>query len=90
MQTNTVVRFEVPVSDLPENQRTEAERKAQEAFVLALLRQGNISAGRAAEILEIDRWRLGDLMAAHGISPFDETMSRAELESELASAISNA
>jgi predicted HTH domain antitoxin len=83
MEATTVVRFEVPVSDVPENQRAEAERKAQEAFVRSLLRQGNISAGRAAEILGLDRWQLGESMALHGLSPFDETRIRADLEREV-------
>jgi predicted HTH domain antitoxin len=84
MQAMTEVRFSVPVGELREEQRVEAEQKAREAFVLSLLRQGQISAGRAAEVLGIDRWRLGDLMSAYGISPFDETMTREELEREVA------
>src|SRR5712692_7492440 len=82
MQAMTEVRFSVPVGELREVQRVEAEQKAREAFVLSLLRQGQISAGRAAEVLGIDRWRLGDLMSAYGISPFDETMTREVLERE--------
>ena len=78
------VRFAVPIGDVPSKQRAEAEQKAREAFVLSLLRQGQLSAGRAAEVLGVDRWRLGDLMAAYGISPFDETMTREELEREAA------
>ena len=42
-----------------------------------------ISAGRAAELLGVDRWQLGELMSAHGVSPFDETMTREELEQEV-------
>jgi hypothetical protein len=84
MQAMTEVRFSVPVGELREEQRVEAEEKAREAFVLLLLRQGQISAGRAAEVLGIDRWRLGDLMSAYCISPFGETMTREELEREVA------
>jgi predicted HTH domain antitoxin len=86
MEASTVVRFEIPVSDVPDSQRAEAERKAREAYVLSLFRQGNISAGRAAEILGLDRWQLGELMAVHGLSPFDATLTREELERELADA----
>jgi predicted HTH domain antitoxin len=78
------VRFTVPLGDVPGQPRAEAEVKAREAFVLSLLRQGQISAGRAAEVLGIDRWGLGDLMSAYGISPFDETITREELEREVA------
>lgn len=78
------VRFAVPVNGVPDDHRHEAERKAQEAFILTLLRQGDVSAGRAAELLGVDRWQLGDLMSAYGISPFDESMTREELEGEVA------
>jgi predicted HTH domain antitoxin len=77
------IKFTLRINDIPEAHRAEAERKAQEAFVLALLRQGDISAGRTAELLGIDRWQLDELMSAHGISPFDETMTREELEREV-------
>ena len=43
---------------LPKRRKKQLE--AQEAFVLALLREGDISAGRAAELLGVDRWQLGD------------------------------
>jgi predicted HTH domain antitoxin len=82
-ETMSEVRFSVPLGDVPGAPRAEAEEKAREAYVLSLLRQGQISAGRAAEVLKVDRWQLGALMAAHGISPFDETMTREELEREL-------
>jgi predicted HTH domain antitoxin len=77
------VRFTVPLVDVPGPPRAEAEKKAREAFVLSLLRQGQISAGRAAEVLGVDRWRLSDLMSAYGISPFDDTMTRGDLEREV-------
>jgi predicted HTH domain antitoxin len=80
----TEIRFTLSIGDVPEEHRTEAEQRAREAFVLELLRQGDISAGRAAELLGIDRWQLGDLMSTHGISPFDDTMTREELEREVA------
>jgi hypothetical protein len=78
-----VLEFSIPMSTVPHEHRQEAERKAREAFVMSLLRQGDISAGRAAEDLGIDRWTLGDLMSAYDISPFDETMTREELNGSL-------
>lgn len=45
------IKFTLRINDVPEAHRAEAERKAQEAFVMALLRQGDISAGRAAELM---------------------------------------
>lgn len=78
-----VLEFSIPMSKVPDEHRQEAERKAREAFVMSLLRQGDISAGRAAEELGVDRWTLGDLMSAYDISPFDETMTREELNGSL-------
>jgi predicted HTH domain antitoxin len=49
------VKFMSAIPEIDEAQRLEAERKAREAFIMELLRQGNISAGRAAELLGIDR-----------------------------------
>ncbi len=52
-------------------------------IVIELLRQGDISAGRAAKLLGIDRWQLAEIMFAYGISPFDDTITREELEREV-------
>jgi predicted HTH domain antitoxin len=83
-ETATEFKFTIPIGEVPSAHRAEAERKAREAFILALLRQGDLSAGRAAELLGVDRWQLAELMSAHGISPFDETLTREELEREVA------
>ena len=78
------VKFTVAVPKVSEEHIAQAQRKAQEAFVMELLRQGDISAGRAAKLLDIDRWQLADLMFAYDISPFDDTITREELEHEVA------
>ncbi len=49
----------IAIPEIDEAQRLEAERKAREAFIMELLRQGNISPGRAAELLGSDRLSLG-------------------------------
>ena len=84
-QPEIEIKFTVPLAEIPEEHRIEAERKAREAFVMALLQKGDVSAGRAAELLSINRWQLANLMFNHGISPFDDTMTIKELESEVAS-----
>lgn len=84
--TEIQFKFTIPISESLLAHRITAERKAREAFVLELLRQGDISAGRAARLLSLDRWQLSELMFAHHISPFDETMTREELEREVADA----
>ncbi len=67
--------------------KVDAECKAREAFVLELLRQGNISAGRAARLLNISRWDLLELMHEAGISPFDGSFTAEALDAEVRSAL---
>jgi hypothetical protein len=81
----TEVKFTVSLPALPEGHRLEAEQKAREAFIMVLLRHGDISAGHAAEQLGIDRWQLAKLMEAAGISPFPQ-QTREELLAEVAQA----
>jgi len=52
---------------------------------MVLLRHGDISAGHAAEQLDIDCWQLSKLMEAAGISPFPR-QTREELLAEVAQA----
>ncbi len=77
------VRFRLPIGSVPVLHQEDAENKAKAAYVLELLRQGDISAGRAAELLDVDRWELSMLMSAFGISPFDETVTQEELKIEV-------
>lgn len=78
--------FTLPIDESFLQHKTDAERKAQEAFVLELLRHGDISAGRAAKLLDISRWDLSDLMSAAGISPFAELTDEA-LDAEVETAL---
>lgn len=81
----TEIKFIVSLPAMPEGHRLEAEQKAREAFIMVLLRHGDISAGHAAEQLDIDRWQLSKLMEAAGISPFPR-QTREELLAEVAQA----
>jgi len=47
--------------------------KAKEAAVMELLRKGKISQGKAAELLDINRHDLLELMAMHNIPVFEAT-----------------
>ena len=67
--------------------KVDAERKAREVFVLEFLRQGDISAGRAARLLNISRWDLLELMYEAGISPFDDSLTAEALDAEVKSAL---
>ena len=78
--------FILPIDESFLQHKTDAERKAKEAFVLELLRHGDISAGRAAKLLDISRWDLSDLMSAAGISPFAELTDEA-LDAEVETAL---
>ncbi|MDM3847110.1 MAG: UPF0175 family protein [Aphanizomenon gracile PMC649.10] len=49
---------------------------------MTLLRHGDISAGRAAELLEIEQWQLSDLMDIYQISPFP-SQTKEELQQEV-------
>ncbi|MFZ6016350.1 MAG: UPF0175 family protein [Nitrospirota bacterium] len=79
------VVLEFPV-ELPEEtlKDKEALQKGKEAMVFELLRKGEISQGKAAELLGIDRWTLFDLMAKYDIPVID--MTSEELEKELSQA----
>jgi predicted HTH domain antitoxin len=48
-----------------------------------LLRHAEISAGRAAEMLKINRGQLSNIMREYKISPFDETMTVEDLQEEV-------
>lgn len=78
--------FTLPIDESFLQHKIDAERKAKEAFVLELLRHGDISAGRAAKLLGITRWDLSDLMSEAGISPFAEVTAE-ELTTEVETAL---
>ena len=80
-------RFTLPLDEVLLQHKIDAEHKAKEAFVLELLRQGDISAGRAGRLLNISRWDLSDLMYEAGISPFDDSLTTEALDAEVESAL---
>ena len=86
-KTEVEVRFTLPLDEVLLQHKIDAECKAREAFVLELLRQGDISAGRAARLLNISRWDLSELMYEAGISPFDDSLTAETLDAEVKSAL---
>ena len=86
-KTEIEVRFTLPLDEVLLQHKVDAECKAREAFVLELLRQGDISAGRAARLLNISRWDLSELMYETGISPFDDSLTEETLNAEVKSAL---
>ena len=86
-KTELEVRFTLPLDEVLLQHKIDAECKAREAFVLELLRQGDISAGRAARLLNISRWDLSELMYEAGISPFDDSLTAETLDAEVKNAL---
>ena len=79
MPREVLLRFPV---ELPEELKDEEVlKKGREAIVMELLRKGEISQGKAAELLEIDRHALFDLMDKYDVPAID--MTEEELEEEL-------
>ena len=86
-QTTLKMQFHLPIENISKKHQTEATKKAKAAFVLELLRQGDISAGKAAELLNVSRWKLSELMANAGISAFDESQTAETLQAEVDNAL---
>jgi predicted HTH domain antitoxin len=59
-----------------------AAAKAKEALVLGLLREGRVSQGQAAQLLEATRWELLELMARYKIPSGPETATEMRQEIE--------
>ena len=86
-KTALEIRFILPLDEVLLEHKVDAVHKAREAFVLEFLRQGDISAGRAARLLNISRWDLSELMYEAGISPFDDSITAEALDAEVKSAL---
>lgn len=86
-QTTLKMQFHIPIKNISKKHQTAATKKAKAAFVLELLRQGDISAGKAAELLNVSRWKLSELMADAGISAFDESQTAETLQAEVDNAL---
>lgn len=75
------LELELPDEVLADLHDEEMVTKVKEAFVMELLREHRISQGKAAELLEIDRYYLFDLMAKYHVPVIDLTPE--ELQAEL-------
>lgn len=56
----------------------EAQQVARESFYIELYRLGVIGSGRASALLGLDRSTFLDLLSAHGISWWDDSMDVAQ------------
>ena len=67
------VTFELPDEVAPNLRDEELAVKAKEAFTMELLREHELSQGKAAELLGIDRHALFDLMTKYRVPVIDMT-----------------
>ncbi len=86
-KTTLKMQFHLPIENISKKHQMVATKKAKAAFVLELLRQGDISAGKAAELLNVSRWKLSKMMADAGISAFDESQTAETLQAEVDNAL---
>ncbi|MBD2166437.1 UPF0175 family protein [Calothrix membranacea FACHB-236] len=77
------VEFTIPIHSVKDTIREEAETKAKEAYVMTLLKHGEISSGKASQLLEISRLDVIDLMSKYEISLFDDSMTLEEFQQEI-------
>lgn len=73
--------LELPDEVFAQLEGRDIERRVTEALVMDLLREHQISQGKAAELLGLSRHELFDLMAKHHVPVID--LSTDELKSEL-------
>ncbi len=77
------VEFSLDVVNIPESVNLRATAKAREAYVMALLAEGEISSGKAARLLGISRMEMIDQMGKWNISLFDDSLGLDELRAEV-------
>jgi hypothetical protein len=74
------IAFTVPVVNIPDEVHLQAVAKAREAYIMELLKAGEISSGKAASILGLD---IIDCAAKEGISIFDDSQDLEGLQREI-------
>ncbi|MHB8621113.1 MAG: UPF0175 family protein [Chloroflexota bacterium] len=50
-----------------------AAARARESLVLDLIREGHVSQGKAAQMLEVSRWQMLELMGKHAVASGPES-----------------
>ncbi len=78
-----VVQMEFPTDFLSilNVSKRELERRLREMVVVELFREGRISSGKGAELLDLPLWDFLKLLASHKIDYFEQTPE--ELEAEI-------
>jgi predicted HTH domain antitoxin len=75
----TILQIEYPAELLAHKPKAELEHLAREALMVRLYDLGEISSGKAAEILGISRREFLDVLGRYNVSEFDQNM---DLEAE--------
>jgi predicted HTH domain antitoxin len=75
------VQFDLPIN-ISESLHTQAEEEAKIAYIMTLLKYGEISSGIAGKLLGISRLEMIELMEEYSIPIFPD-QSREELEQEV-------
>lgn len=75
MKTAIELQFNLPLNTIPEAHLQVALQKAHQAFVLELLKQGNITPQEAAQLLNIELWQMVDLMITQNVPLFNVSRS---------------
>ena len=78
--TSTLVTIDVPADPLTSME--ELSREVRLVWILDLVRRGQISVGKGAELVGFDRWQFFAAMAEHGIPVLSYPAS--DLDRELA------
>ena len=68
----TWVQIECPEELTTDRSAAAMTQLAQQSFLVRLYQLGQVSSGRAAEVLHISRCEFLDLLSAHGVSIFDD------------------
>lgn len=72
------ISIDLPAELVEEIGKEKAEALAREALIVRLYDLGEISTGRAAEILGVSRRTFLDILGRYGVSDFDESADIAE------------
>jgi DNA-binding NtrC family response regulator len=87
MPRHVEVKWELPDEVATHLRDEDLAAKAKEAFIMELLREHEVSQGKAAELLGIDRHTLFDVMAKYQVPVVDMTSEELEQEFQRADGI---
>ncbi len=79
----TKVEFTIPIDIITSTIHQEAENKAKEAYIMTLVKHGEINSGKASELLAISRLDVIELMSKYEISLFDDQLTLEEFQEEV-------